>query len=91
MTARLHPMAGACVLAGLLAGCSQTQLDGNSIEKLLVTELGNRGYANASVDCPDVDNEVGTRFACEVTGVPAVTKVEGSVAGNDEIKLGRVS
>jgi hypothetical protein len=91
VTARPHSLAGACVLAGLLAGCGGTQLDGASIEKLLVTELGNRGYAHARVACPDVDNEVGRAFTCEVTGVSAVTKVEGSVARNDEINVVRLS
>lgn len=74
------------LLAGLLAGCG-TQLGGASIARLATGWLGDRGYEHAGVDCPDVDNEVGTRFTCTVSGVPQLTKIEGSVARHDEIRL----
>ena len=87
MNTRLLSTGAACLVAvGALAGCGGSQLSGDSIEKLIVEDLGNRGYANATIDCPDVDNEVGKTFTCKVSGVKQYTSFEGKVAENDSIQ-----
>lgn len=92
MIARLVPSAGAGLLvAVVLAACGGTKLSGDSIEKLLVKDLGNRGYAGLEVSCPDVDNEVGKAFTCNVTGSDEITEIEGSVAKDDQVNVDRVS
>jgi hypothetical protein len=70
-----------------LAGCGGSKLSHQSIEKLIVQELGNRGYAGATVKCPDVDNKVGKKFTCTVSGVSKFTTIDGSVASGDKINL----
>ncbi|MCW2989418.1 MAG: hypothetical protein JWM73_12 [Solirubrobacterales bacterium] len=88
MINRILPSAGiGLALVVAFAGCGGSKLSGNSIEKLIVTELGNRGYANLKVNCPDVDNKVGKKFTCDVTGAKAFTKVEGTVAKDDTVNL----
>ncbi|MFL5844380.1 MAG: hypothetical protein ACJ762_06770 [Solirubrobacteraceae bacterium] len=87
MIVRVLPLAAML----LLAGCGGSKLDGDSIAKLIVPELADRGYGDATLDCPDVDNKVGTKFTCEISDAPPLTKVEGSVASDDQINLDRVS
>lgn len=79
---------GAVVAA--LTGCGGSKLSHASIEKLIVVELGTRGYPGVAVKCSDVDNEVGKKFTCDVTGAKGFTKIDGSVAKNDQINLDRV-
>lgn len=87
MNTRVLPSAGVLVaLLAALAGCGGSKLSGDSIEKLIVQDLGNRGYANAKIDCPDVDNKVGKTFTCDLSGVKKFTKFEGKVAKNDGIE-----
>lgn len=77
----------ACIAALVaLSGCGGSKLSGSSIEKLIVQDLGNRGYPNAKINCRDVDNEVGKTFTCDVSGVKQYTKFEGKVAENDGIQ-----
>lgn len=78
-------------LVAVLAGCGGSKLSGSSIEKLIIGDLGNRGYASVKVSCPDVDNNVGKKFTCTVTGGPGFTKIEGSVAKGDKVNIDRVS
>lgn len=92
MIARIVPSVGVGLIAAVaLAACGGTKLSGDSIEKLLVEDLGNRGYAGLEVACPDVDNEVGKTFTCDVTGSDEFTKIEGSVAQDDQVNVDRVS
>ncbi len=92
MINRTFPAAGIGLLAAAaLTGCGGSKLSGDSIEKLIVEDLGNRGYAGIEVSCPDVDNEVGTKFTCDVTGTDKFTKIDGSVAKDDQVNLDRVS
>jgi hypothetical protein len=74
--------------ATLIAGCGGSKLTGSSIEKLLMANI-TRGYPGATVDCPDVDNEVGKTFTCDVKGVKGVSKIEGKVAEGDKVDLVR--
>ena len=91
MSKRILPSLGVGfgVLA-LLSGCGGSKLSGNSIEKLIVSELGNRGYTGVTVKCGDVDNKVGKKFTCDVKGSDKVTKIDGSVAANDQINLDKL-
>lgn len=92
MITRVVPSAGIGLLvAAALTGCGGTKLSGDSIEKLIVEDLGNRGYAGLEVSCPDVDNEVGKKFTCDVKGSDEFTKIEGSVANDDQVNLDRVT
>ena len=92
MIKRIFPAAGIGLLAAAaLTGCGGSKLSGDSIEKLIVEDLGNRGYAGIEVTCPDVDNEVGAKFTCDVTGTDEFTKIDGSVAEGDQVNLDRVS
>lgn len=78
------PSAGVCVtVLAALSGCGGSKLSGSSIEKFVVQDLGDRGYADARIDCPDVDNEVGKAFTCDVAGVSRFTRFEGKVTKND--------
>jgi hypothetical protein len=84
---RIVSSLGASVLvAAALTGCGGSKLSHQSIEKLIVSELGNRGYPGATVKCGDVDNKVGKKFTCDVS----FTKIDGSVAKNDQINLDKV-
>jgi hypothetical protein len=88
---KLLPSLGAgLAFAALLAGCGGSKLSGDSIEKLIAGDLGNRGYTSVKVNCDDVDNEVGKKFTCDVTGAPGFTKIDGSVAKGDQINIDRV-
>ena len=92
MLKRILPAAGIGLFAAAaLTGCGGSKLSGDSIEKLIVEDLGNRGYAGIEVSCPDVDNEVGTKFTCDVTGTGEFTRIDGSVAKDDQVNLDRVS
>lgn len=92
MIKRVLPSVGVALLAvGALAGCGGEKLSGDSIEKLIVEDLGTRGYADVTVSCPDVDNEVGKKFSCDVENGPGFTKIEGSVAEGDKVNLDSVS
>lgn len=86
-----HSAAALTAAAIFLAACGGQKLSGDSIEKLIVEDLGTRGYADVSVTCPDVDNEVGKKFTCDVANGPGFTKIEGSVAEGDKVNLDRVS
>jgi hypothetical protein len=90
----MKPPRIACVGLSLAAavtmtGCS-SQLTGKSIQKLIQGELGSRGYAGAQIKCPDVDDKVGKKFTCTVTGNSKITTVDGSVAPNDQINIDAV-
>ena len=88
MIKRILPLVGATLLAaGALAGCGGEKLSGDSIEKLATAELGPLGYADAKVECDDVDNEVGKAFTCSVEGVPGKTELKGTVAEGDKVNL----
>ena len=78
----------ACALG--VAGCGGSKLSGNSIEKLIVKDLGPRGYAGLSVSCDDVDNTAGQKFTCDASGVKDVTKVDGTVLKGDRISIDRL-
>jgi hypothetical protein len=84
--------AASLALAGALAvaGCGANKLSGSSIEKLIVKDLGPRGYAGLSVSCDDVDDEVGRKFTCDVSGVKGRTKVDGTVLKGDRISIDRL-
>ena len=79
--------------AALLTACGDVpKLSGDSIEKRIVQRYdGNRGYAGIEVSCPDVDNEVGQKFTCEVTGTDKFTRIDGSVAAGDGVRLDQFS
>lgn len=85
----LDELNGAAGSGGSSSGTSM--LSGTSLESLITTELGNRGYPNAQITCADVVNVVGTKFTCTVEGVPDFSTVKGSVAPNDQINLDSVS
>ena len=70
-----------------LSGGGGSKLSHQSIEKLIVQELGSRGYSGVTVKCPDVDNKVGKAFSCDVSGTDKFTKINGSVAAGDKINL----
>ena len=78
----------ACTLG--VAGCGGSKLSGNSIERLIVKDLGPRGYAGLSVSCDDVDDKAGTTFTCDVSGVKRATKVDGTVLKGDRISIDRL-
>src|SRR3954469_7359251 len=87
------PRAAACLalLAALaLSACGSSKLSADSIEKLIVKDLGPRGYAGLRVSCQDVDDTVGKQFTCDVSGVKAVTKVDGTVLKGDRISIDRL-
>jgi hypothetical protein len=87
---RTLPTLGVSVaVVAALTGCGGSKLSGSSIEKLILKDLGSRGYAAAKVKCPDVDNKVDTKFTCDVTGAPDFTKIDGSVASGDKVNLVR--
>ena len=91
MFKRILPSATISLIAAAsFAGCGGEKLSGDSIEKLVVENL-ERGYPGMKVDCPDVDNKVGEKFTCDVTGSDEITKVEGSVAEDDQVNLDKVS
>jgi hypothetical protein len=73
-----------------LAGCGGSKLSASSIEKLIAKDLGPRGYPGLSVSCDDVDDTVGKTFTCDVSGVKAVTKVDGTVLKGDRISIDRL-
>lgn len=76
---------GTVGLAGL-AGCGGSHLTGNSIEKIVLDHLGQRGYSGAKVDCPDVNDKAGTTFTCKITGTK-VTEAHGSVHAGDKVSV----
>lgn len=87
MNIRILPSLGVSVaVLAAVTGCGGSKLSGNSIEKLVLGDLGNRGYTGAKVDCSDVDNKVGKNFTCNVSGVKSYTKFEGQVAEKDGIR-----
>ena len=74
-------------LVAAFAGCGGSKLSHQSIEKLINQELGKRGYPGATIKCPDVDNKVGKKFSCTVSGAAKFTTIDGSVASGDKINL----
>jgi hypothetical protein len=88
---RVIPSLGVSVaVIAALTGCGGSKLSHQSIEKLIVSELGNRGYPGVTVKCDDVDNKVGKKFTCTVDKAKGFTKIDGSVAKNDQINLDKV-
>jgi hypothetical protein len=87
VTTRVLAPAAACLaLLGAGVGCGGSKLSGDSIEKLVVEDAANRGLGAAKVACDDVDNEVGERFTCDVSGIRKYSTFEGKVARNDGIE-----
>ena len=80
-------LGGALAGAAVLSGCGTAHLTGSSIEKLITQEVGSRGYPGITVKCPDVTDKVGTKFTCDVSGNPKISKVDGTVAPGDKINL----
>jgi hypothetical protein len=83
------------VVAGLLtvlalAGCNATTLEDSSVEKLIAGHLAGHGHPGATVDCPEVANEIGRRFECSISGAPGITTIEARVARRERIALGRL-
>lgn len=88
---RILPSLGVSVaVLAAVTGCGGSKLSHQSIEKLIVSELGNRGYPGVTVKCDDIDNKVGKKFTCDVNGAKGFTKIDGSVAPKDQINLDRV-
>ena len=71
------------------AGCG-AKLRGDSLEPLIVRELSQRGHHGAKVSCDDVDNEVGHRYSCALSGVEGRSRVEGTVLRGDRISIDRL-
>jgi hypothetical protein len=70
-----------------LAGCGGSHLTGKSVEKIVLDHLGQRGYAGATVKCPDVNDKAGTTFTCDVSGAKSVTKAHGTVHAGDKVSI----
>jgi hypothetical protein len=64
-------IAGAGVIALLLAGCGTTTVDTKKLEDDLASQLAPQAGVDAAdlkIDCPsDQDAEKGTKFNCEMT------------------------
>lgn len=80
---RLAPL---LALAALAAGCG-TKIDGASVEKELEESYGTRGYPGLRFTCPDPDNEVGTRFVCEMSGLEGYSRVEVEVRRSESVQV----
>ena len=72
------------------AGCGGAKLRGSSMEPLIVHELAARGHHGAKVSCGDVDDRVGVRYRCALTGVAGRSRVEGTVLSRDRISIDRL-
>lgn len=83
MFRRLVPCA---LLAVLVAGCG-SKIDGDSVEKELLSSYGDRGYPGLAFECPDPDNEVGERFECEMRGLKGYTRVVVEVGARESIAV----
>ena len=70
-------------------GCG-AKLRGDSMESLIERQLAQRGHKGAKVTCEDVDDEVGRKYACVVSGVDGRTRVEGTVLNGDRISIDRL-
>ena len=70
-------------------GCG-AKLRGDSMEPLIERELVQRGHKGAKAACADVDDEVGHKYSCELSGVDGRTRVEGTVLNGDRISIDRL-
>jgi len=73
-----------------LAGCGGNKLSADSVEKLIVKDLGPRGYAGLTVSCDDIDDKVGKKFTCDVSNAKGATKVDGTVLTGDRMSIDRL-
>ena len=60
------------------------------VESLIEHQLAQRGHKGAKVTCEDVDDEVGRKYACVLSGVDGRTRVEGTVLNGDRISIDRL-
>lgn len=78
---KLFPLLALPALAGALAACGDQTKD---VEKSVVKVLGERGYANAQVNCPEsVDVKKGSSFDCAVTGSDEIKSVTIRINDDD--------
>lgn len=86
MSTGILSLAAGLAVAVLLTGCGGTMLSGDSLEDTFL-DATLKGHPDARIECPDVDNEPGRRFTCDVTGVPGKTKLNGRVTRGDGVAL----
>jgi hypothetical protein len=83
--------ASLAVVAALgTVGCGTAKLRGDSMEPLIEHELAQRGHKGAQVACEDVDDEVGTKYSCGLSGVEGRSRVEGTVLSGDRVSIDRL-
>ena len=54
-------------LAGMLAGCGGTEIDGGKLEEDVKEEAAQQGLVLDAVDCPSPEAKEGEKFGCTVT------------------------